>query len=444
MSAPSTVDELHRGQVRMAYRLAGSFTGRLIYVSRIGWHFWDGTRWAEDDCGAAKRAVLDVLRDGLTESLGDSDLRKDVARCETAAGIAGVLDVAAALEPFACTVSRLDADPYLLNCANGTVDLRTLTIRPHDPIDRITKVTRAAYRPDVEPSPTWGRFMETILPDPDVRGFLQRLIGLSLLGKVVEHVLAIETGTGANGKGTSYKAVLWALGDYADTVDPDLFMAREGAHPTGEMDLRGLRLVVVSESDEGRRLAEATMKRLTGGDLIKARRMRQDFVTFEPSHTPILVTNHLPRVSGDDPAVWRRIRVVPFDVVIADKQQDNGLDDKLRLVADDVLAWAIAGYRDYSERGLAEPEAVLAATRNYQLDSDIVARFVAEVCLISPHAHAETAELHAEFSAWADSYGIDPMHSKAFGQALDRKGYPTAKYNGRRVRRGLSIEAEQP
>ncbi len=183
------------------------------------------------------------------------------------------------MAPFAATVADLDADPYLLNVANGTLDLRTGQVRDHDPADRCSKVTAAAYRPEVDGA-GWRAFLHRVLPDPEVRGFLQRLTGVALLGRVVEHVLPIATGVGANGKGVFTRSVEHALGDYASTAEADLFMSREGAHPTGEMDLLGRRWVTVSETDHGRRLAEATMKRLTGGDTVKARRMRQDFVEF--------------------------------------------------------------------------------------------------------------------------------------------------------------------
>lgn len=433
----------HRGQVRMAYRLAaGEHRDQLMHVHGLGWHVWDGTRWIEDDRGAAKRAVLDELRVALADSLHDTDLRKDVHRCESAAGVAGVLDLAAALEPFAATVADLDADPYLLNTASGTLDLRTMELRPHDPADRITKVTRGSYAPGLEDGPAWRAFLNRVLPDADVQGFVHRLAGVGLLGVVVEQVLGILTGTGANGKGVFYGALGHALGDYASVAEPDLFMHREGAHPTGEMDLRGVRWVVVSESDRGRKLAEATMKRLTGGDEIKARRMRQDFVRFTPSHTPILVTNHLPKVSGDDPALWRRMRVVPFDVVIPEAERDVHLAERLQLEADAILTWAVAGYRDYVERdGLDEPTAVRVATDHYQRDSDAVARFLEDCCIRNPHMWTTTADAFERWSKWAIDDGVDPMSRKAFGQALDRHGFP-ADPNRRRRRFGIGLAGE--
>lgn len=435
--------EVHSGQVRMAHRLARRFDKDLLHVHGIGWHRWDGRRWVLDDCGEAKRAVLTVLRDALAESVGgDTELRRDVRKCESASGIAGVLDVAAALRPMAAAVRELDADPHLLNVGNGTVNLRTGRLWPHDPADRITKVCGVDYDPAAR-GEEWAAFLARVLPDFEVRGYLQRLTGVALLGKVVEHVLAIATGTGANGKSTFVNAVCTALGDYASTLEPDLFMHRQGAHPTGEMDLLGTRLAVVSESEKDRRLAEATMKRLTGGDTIRARRMRQDFVEFAPSHTPLLVTNHLPKVSGDDPAIWRRIRVIPFGVEIPPDERDKHLDEKLAAEASAVLGWAIAGYQQYAARGdLAEPASVLVATDAYRNDSDAVARFVAEECITSsPAVKATTSQLHDAWARWAVKDGAEAMSLKAFGQSLDRLGYPPGKaVNGKRWRAGIALE----
>jgi putative DNA primase/helicase len=432
----------HRGQLRIAYRLAAAAADQLMYVHGLGWHAWDGKRWTEDQRGQAKREVIDVLRTALADSLDDKDLRTDVRRCESASGINGVLDIAASLEPFAYTVRELDPDPYLLNVANGTLDLRTMQLRNHDPTDRITKITTAAWDPAAHGS-IWEAFLTRILPNEEVRNFLQRYVGLGLSGAVLEHILAILTGEGRNGKSKLYGAVNHALGDYAATAEPELFMHREGAHPTGEMDLRGVRWVVVSESDQGRRLAEATVKRLTGGDEIKARRMRQDFVAFTPSHTAALVTNHLPKVSGDDSALWARLRVVPFEVVIPPEEQDQHLGDKLQLEADAVLTWAVAGWADYTTQGLADPPAVAHATEKYHTASDAIARFVAECCLISPHTYAAVADLWAAWQKWRLDDGADEVSKNSFGEALDKLGFPVHRSSGgRRVRRGISLLAD--
>ncbi|GAB7070419.1 hypothetical protein H7J06_24590 [Mycobacterium hodleri] len=431
---------VHRGQARMAYRMAARYAGELLFVNGLGWHHWDGTRWCADVRGVAKRNVLAELRTALAESLDDKELRADVRKCESASGVNGVLDLASALEPFAYAVADLDADAHLLNVANGVLDLHSMELGDHRPADKITKVCRGAYNDDTT-APVWEAFLNRVLPDEATREFVQRLVGVGLLGAVHEHVLPIFTGTGANGKSVWDKAIRWTLGDYACTAEPDLFMHREGAHPTGEMDLRGVRWVAVSESEKDRRLAEATMKRLTGGDTIRARRMRQDFVEFKPSHTPLLITNHLPRVSGDDPAIWRRLRVVPFDVVIPDDEQDRQLDDRLQLEADGILTWIIDGYKAYTERGLDEPASVRVATDAYQKASDAVARFIDECCTTSsPVLQSTTSQLFDEWEKWRIADGAEPISLKAFGQAITDKGYPAGRpSNGKKWRRGIAL-----
>jgi putative DNA primase/helicase len=431
----------HSGHLGMAIKLAERSGNRLLHVHGIGWHYWDGKRWVADDRGKARRAVHKVIaRERVsTETLPAEEREKrarQIARYETAGAITGILTEAAALEVFAATVSDLDADPYLLNVANGTLDLRTLELRPHAPTDRITKLCRGAYRKDAE-SELWQGFLARILPDTQVRAFVQRLIGLSLLGRVKEHVLPIFTGDGANGKGTTYLTVKFALGDYAQIADPDLFMHRDGAHPTGEMDLLGARFVVVSETEQDRRLAEATVKRLTGGDTIKARRMRQDFVEFEPSHLAVLVTNHLPKARGDDPAVWRRIRVVPFNVVIPEGERDGELPERLEAEADAVLSWAVAGYVDYAKRGLSEPQSVLVATDDYRTASDAVARFIGEEC--HPAGKVSAGELFDAWDRWRKLDGAEEISKKALGQALSRIGFTSSDSNGKRWWHGICI-----
>ncbi len=441
----ATADRLHGGQVRMAYRLAKANSDRLLFVYGIGWHWFDGTRWALDDQGVATRAVVEVLQDALSDSVADPTLRRDVGKCETKNGIDGVLGIAAALEPLAATVADMDADPYLLNCANGTLDLRTSELRAHDPADRLTKVTRAAYRPEAR-SQEWETFLGRVLPDEDVRGYLQRLIGLSLLGKVREHIFTIATGTGANGKGTSYTAILHAIGDYGHAAESDLFMAAK-SNPNGAspalMGLLGKRLIVVSETEQDKRLATALMKNLTGGDPITARPLYGKPVTFDPSHTSLMVTNFLPKVQGDDPAAWRRIRVVPFDVVIPEHERDSHLTERLELAADAILAWAVAGYRDYVTRdGMDAPDAVKVATDAYRKDSDAVARFIDDCCLVNPNMHAPIGALFERWSKWAADDGAEPMSKRAFGEALDRFGYLTERRGGRSLRIGIGLQAD--
>ncbi len=438
--------EVHRGQLRMAYRLAGAFTDRLRFVHSIGWHCWDATRWCEDDRGEARRAVAEgVLRPGLREALEldrkeRDELIVDVRRCETAAGVDGVLRLAESLPPFAVTVKQLDADPYLLNLQNGTFDLTHGVLRDHDPSDLLTKVAGAGYDPEAA-GPVFDKFLREILPDDDVRDFVQTLFGVGLIGKVIEHVLPIFTGVGRNGKTTLLNVVRAALGDYAIEAEPDLLIDRDRAHPTGLLDLRGVRLAVSQESDEGRRLAVGTVKRLTGGDAIRARRMRENFVQFEPSHMSVLVTNHKPRVPGDDPALWRRLRVVPFNVVVPNP--DTRLPDRLALELPAVVAWLLEGHRLYEENGMKEPDAVAAATDTYRTSSDVLGRFIDERCLVSPAAYVTAGDLFAAWTHWCQTNGEHAGRQNEFAQALDERGFERRRTSSARNVVGIGLYAEE-
>lgn len=448
---PGTVEgEQHRGQARMAYRLAAANSSRLMFVRGLGWHTWDGTRWAVDDKDAATNAVLEVLREALAESLTVDDaerdrLRADVRKCESANGILGVLRIAEALPAVRASVAELDADPYLFNCANGTLDLRTRELREHDPADRITRVARGVYDPSADQR-TWMQFLESVLPDPAERDYLQRVIGQSVYGRVREHLFPVLTGTGANGKGTAYGAITHALGDYATIIDPNLLMTSERGNGGPEMmALFGARLVIGSETEDGRQLDAALMKRLTGGDELTARHLYQPPVTWEPSHQLVYVTNHLPRVKGNDPAVWRRVRVIPFDVVVPEDKRDAQLPERLKLAVDAVLTWAVNGWFAYEDGGgMDEPETVTRATDAYQTDSDAVKRFVTTYCVTGPHVHARSRDLFTAWTEWATADGAEKLSEKAFGAELDRLGYPARRTKAGMVRGGLALPAEDP
>jgi putative DNA primase/helicase len=364
-------------------------------------------------------------------------------RGESAAGVAGALTLASTEPTVVVTADDLDADPFLLNCPNGVLDLRTGQLGAHDPALLLTKMTAASYRPESQ-GPEFTRFLARVQPDPDMRAFLARLLGHALEGRVSSHILPVLHGEGGNGKGTLIGAVVAVLGDYADAADPTLLVARSfDAHPTSVADLCGLRLAVLHETDAGRRLAEGTVKRLTGGDRLKARRMREDFWSFDPSHTFVMLTNYKPIVTGQDEGIWRRLRLIPWDVIVPQDERDEQLPDRLALEHDAILAWLVGGYRAWREHGLAEPQRVLDATAAYRAESDALARFLADRCLHG-HGTVGSTELYKAWRAWCDDQGCDPGSQTAFTTALtDRHGYDTYKDGTGRMRfRGLGLAAE--
>ena len=445
----------YSGQIRMGDRLAGSHKRKLMHVYGVGWHYWDGKRWAFDDRGKAYQAVKDVLKQAFAAALNltgtdQKRLFADIKKCESDAGLRGVLSVAAKHPQLAFTVDDLNSDPYLLNVANGTIDLRTFDMHDHDPADRITKVCSAAYHPDENHGSNglWQPALELWLPDPEVREYLQRVCGIALVGKQIEHVFPILHGKARNGKTVFYKTLLFAFGDYADAGDPDLLMSkRETAHLTGQMDLQGKRLVTMSEIEKGKQINAALMKRLTGADIAKARKMHKDFeIGWTPSHTLMMITNDLPSIDGEDTAVWERVSVIPFDVFIPKEDRDEHFDEKLQLEADAVLTWMIDGWKDYSDPengGMRMPEVVRVRTNNYQMDNDDVSRFIAAECVTGGRAvgrEATSSELHTQWVVWQMEDGCPPMGLHAFGRALDDRWHVQMPSTlGRRARQGIAL-----
>lgn len=433
-----------RSHQRMASRLATYGSGKILYVNGNGWHYWDGTRWAPDEREARAHAVLtDLLTLSWQEAITDKDLANDVRASMSAHGSAGVLSLASR-QLF---TAKVDADPYLLNCQNGTLDLHQLELRPHNPADHITKVTGCAYDPRAY-SEDWSLFLESSLPNADVRFFLQRYAGLALIGRVIEHVLVIATGSGRNGKGVLARALSGALGDYAITASNDMLVAsRYGQKSAGElasrMRLRGARWAVMSELEKGDKLAESTMKSLTGGDTIEAKYMGQNPVEFDPSHTFFMLTNDLPKVDADATAVWARMRVVPFDVSFIGRE-DHGLEQRLELNHAAILAWAVLGLAAYQDDGLAAPQAVMAKTESYRADNDEVQQFITECCVLNPNARVTRSELHHAFMEWARDNSAEQLAPRAFTQRIGAlPGVSEGKSGGHRIWKGVGIKSDE-
>lgn len=438
-------DQGLRSHQRITSRLATYGNGKILYVNGSGWHAWDGTRWAPDEREARTHAVLtELLTLSWQEAITDKDLASDVRASMTAHGSAGVLSLASR-QLF---TSEVDKDPYLLNCQNGTLDLHRLELRPHDPADHITKVTSCNYDPGAY-SEDWEQFLASSLPNTDVRAFLQRYAGLALIGRVIEHVLVIATGSGRNGKGVLARAISGALGDYAITASNDMLVASKyGQKSAGElasrMRLRGARWAAMSELEKGDKLAESTMKSLTGGDTIEAKYMGQNPVEFDPSHTFFMLTNDLPKVDADATAVWARMRIVPFDVSFIGRE-DHGLEQRLELNHAAVLMWAVYGLADYQDRnGLDAPSAVMAKTESYRADNDDVQQFIRDCCVVTPNARVTRSELHHSFMEWARENSAEQLAPRTFTQRIAlTAGTSEGKSGGQRIWKGLGLKSDE-
>jgi putative DNA primase/helicase len=414
-----------------ASRLVAHHGNDLRYCYPWGsWLIWDGRRWSLDESGEihrrAKRTVREIYReaadaadDKTREALG-----KHAKASEAENRIQAMISLAKSEVPI--MPAAMDRDPWLLNVGNGTLDLRTGELLEHRREDLLTKLA-GEYDPEASAS-TWTSTLERVLPSAEVRAFFKRLCGYAISGDVSEHVLPVLYGTGANGKSTILNALLEAAGEYGMQAAPDLLIAKRGGHPTEVADLFGMRFVASIEVEDGRRLAESLVKTLTGGDKVRARRMRQDFWEFDPTHKVFMAVNHKPQVRGNDNAIWRRIRLLPFEQTIPPAEQDKKLPEKLRAELPGILAWAVEGCLEWRREGLKAPEEVRKATGRYRSEMDVIGAFLKDCCEEGAEHDVAAKDLYARYKTWCDENGEAGEKQRTFGSKLSERGYE--RYRG--------------
>lgn len=435
---------------------------RLLYCDAWGkWLWFDGIRWTDrckpivqEQCRGVVKMLVDMATDKSLGKAGQDALFREARRCNSRHGQEGMLYFARQHEKVLAYSDAFDTDPWLLNCKNGTVDLRTGQLRCHSPKDLITKLCPVMYDPEAT-FDTWNQFLSDTSDGNDELGaFLQRAVGYSLCGSTDEDNLFLVHGPAASGKSTFIEAVKAAMGDYAVTTDFDTFLKRrQVGQPRNDIArLRGARLVASIEVDEGRRFAEGVVKALTGGDTVTARHLYKEAFEFVPQFKLWLVANHAPRVSDQDSAMWRRILRVPFEHVVPEGHRDPSMKQVLRNPKEGgpaVLAWAVKGCLDWQERGLDAPPCVVAATSAYREENDPMRDFFEECCVFAPDAWVTVAQLRGEYEDHARDTGIKHTISpQKFNERVEARGGKrvSRRLGERRVRcwEGIGLLRSQP
>jgi len=442
------VGQLHQTDLGNARRLVALHGENLRYCYAWNkWLIWDGVRWHLDETGEIERLAKSTVQAIYAEAAkAADDERKHLARwgirSESRVRIQAMVGLARSEPGIPIRVDDFDSDPWLFNCENGTLDLRTGTLRPHRREDCITKIANVPYDPEAA-CPRWMAFQERITGgDQEVMTFKRRAFGSALTGDTTDQVLFIHYGTGSNGKSTELNAIRAVVGDYGlHTPTETILVKRYDGIPNDIARLRGARYVTAIEAEAGRRLAEALIKQMTGGDPLTARFMRAEWFDFFPTHKLFLAVNHRPVIKGTDHAIWRRIRLVPYDVVIPDNEQDKHLPEKLASEAAGILAWLVEGCRQWREHGLETCEAVKQATSTYKEDMDVLAAFLADCCYPLPTAEVTSKELYAAYVQWAEGEGEKAISRKAIGSRLRERGFQPARIGHSRARgwRGIGL-----
>jgi putative DNA primase/helicase len=433
-----------------ARRFASTHHQDLRYVAKFKqWLVWDGKRWKTDDTQQVQRRAKQTIEALTAEAsaLSDNDVAKKermrFALWSQAAGrIAGMIDLAKSEPGIPITTDELDRDPWLLTVVNGTLDLRTGTLREHQQSDLITKLSPVIYDEQATCS-MWEAFLKRIMEgDADMIRYIQKALGYALTGDTREQVFFILHGTGANGKSTLTTVVAKAAGDYSQHTPTKTLLVSRNSDSGINNDvarLRGARLVTAAEAECNGVMAEALVKQLTGGDKVTARFLHGEFFDFVPSFKLFLAVNHKPIIKGTDHAIWRRVRLIPFDVTIPEDQWDRNLPEKLESERAGILRWLVEGCVAWQREGLKPPLRVLAATDNYRDEMDTVGAFVDECCIKDPGGEVTAARLFERYIAWCQQQSEKALSKMDFGARLTEKGFRPARTRTARLWRGLVV-----
>ena len=433
-------------------RFVDAHRGRVLWCpARKSFLCWDGKRYAWDERGEAVKLAHATARSIFHEAADteDEDEQKAIAKWALASQNESRINamLSQARPYLAVGMEELDRDPWLINCQNGTLDLRTGKLKDHDPADRITKIVPVDYNPDA-PAPRFKRFLKEAIVDDAVIKFVKRYSGYTLTGITRERLLAILYGFGRNGKTTLVELLHEVLGDYARNTDVETLLIKKYQGVGNDVAaLKGARFVSAAEVEKGRRLAESKVKQLTGRDTVTARFLFGENFDFKPEFKLWLSTNNKPVIQGTDDAIWDRIRLIPFTQRFDGHKADPKLPDKLRHEIAGVFAWMVEGCLEWQEHGLQEPKTVTEATKQYREEMDTLASFLDEVCVMGPHHRVLAEKLYQRYAMWCDNSGERKDPKKAFVARLEERGFErrreTAGVNkGRYIWLGIGLRSD--
>lgn len=442
-----------------AERFRERYRDKLLWCPAIGWLAWDGKRWSRDGADdlvkiaehktvrAIQQEAHAVRDSGLkSEERGGRDFIFDEkrlllysdkiaswGRSSEALNKLGALSKRGA-PYFAIGIDKLDADKMKINVNNGTLVIARksdgedyVSFQRHSPKDLMTKLSPVDYVPGAGCA-EYDAFLARVQPNVDMRTFLHQWGGLSLTGDVSEQKLAFLYGKGGNGKSVLIDAWSFVGGDYGETVPIETFLDHGKSRGAGQATpdlaiLPGVRMLRTSEPEKNSKLAEAMVKLVTGGEPIQARHLNRDFFKFYPQFKLTMSGNYRPTISGTDEGIWRRVRLVPFNVTIPKEERDLHLPEKLRTEASGILNRLLDGLRHWCDKGLIEPDDVTKATAEYRSASDPLGRFLSTCIEASEGGRVQSSVLHQVYEAWCKSSGESAWKNRGLSMAMDERGY---------------------
>jgi putative DNA primase/helicase len=422
------LDSRQRNDNALAERFIDTHGNELRYVAKWRkWLVWDGQRFRTDDDGSYALKLGRKFAKGLWTDFQAIACSKNVSRraCESAmsfvrttnksGGIRSFIELAKADDQVHIDIEAMNSNTTFLNLKICTSDFETGVFREHRRDDLITQIANVSFDPSKD-CPKWQDALSLICGrDTELQRYVQQLLGYSIAGDSGEHILPIIVGGGHNGKSFVWNAIVDLLGDYAEVANESLLLGVKDAHPTEKASLYQKRFVPISEPEQFSRMRESRVKELTGDRYITARRMREDFWRFERTHTFWLSTNHLPRVSGTDDGIWRRIKIIPFAVDLRKvvKPVPNYHQVLIEAEGPGILNWLLDGYADYRKNGFVEPQAVKRLGQDFRAEQDHIGQFISECCVQTSEAKTQASRLFDAYAEWGGQWS-----SRAFGDAM--------------------------
>jgi putative DNA primase/helicase len=467
---PSHIDNaelalLPRNDAGNARRLLARHGHEMAWVKEIGWLVWDGRRWAAEagDEAAYLRAeaTTEAIYDEADELPGEphEGSKKKVNHRERhrkfALDCGNVQKISSMLKAASSRLKRqqqlFDADPMLLNVANGTLELGDeVRLREHRSADLMTRIAAVPFERNAA-CPKWQAFIDTILPDQKTQLFMQKWLGHNLTGDISEQCFMMLDGKGSNGKSTMMEVTARVLGEYADTVPIESFLhseGRKGSEASPDLAcLRGVRLIRTAEPEPGARLSESRIKSWTGGEPVKARELHKSFMTFTPSGKITMSCNIRPRVAGKDEGIKTRIIVVPFKHRFPRREGGRKEAYVARMVKEEgsgILNWLLDGFRMWWEEGLTIPDEVKAATEAMFRDQDPIGVALGEIFRHSgrDEDRVQASAAYDAFVLWCKRNAVEPKSKTAFGNRLRDLDYRKKAMAAGNFYVGIDIHAD--
>ncbi len=435
-----------------AKRFAEQHGQNVRFTPERGWFVWDGRRWAVDDKAIrvqelTKKTALAIF-DEVKRARDRDVMYAHAKRSQSRRSIESALWLARSEPGIPARLTDFDADGWLFNVQNGTIDLRTGELRAHSRADLISNISPVPYMlGDVINAQLWLAFLKRITDgNQELIDYLQRFVGHLLAADTSDQSLHFLWGTGANGKSVFCEVLQRLMGDYALVASPDLIMVRRHAGiPNDVARLRGVRAALMNETSQGSRFDEAKLKDLTGGDTLSARFLHQEFFDFKATHRLIIRGNHKPSINGTDEGIWRRLRLVPFTVSIPPDEQDKQLLTKLEQELPGILDWAVRGCLQWQREGLNPPAIVMDAVKTYRDESDTLGRFIAECCEARKLAQVKARVLFQRYQQFCEQSGERWISAKDFPHEMQRRGFESKKTNTGNLYLGIELtQSEGP